>query len=136
MDRQVGAVWELRRQETVLARITVTGEDERALVGTFAAEPEFDEVAPLFAAQCALGTLRNTQITDGIARVWEGLYDTICQSMTLVGPSGPLQDFELNIYDTDGELPQPGRESLAVFDWGYRDRFAWWVDRRNRFHPG
>ncbi|MFF2555139.1 hypothetical protein ACFVUS_29330 [Nocardia sp. NPDC058058] len=133
MDREIGAVWELRRQGTVLARITVTGEDERALVGTFAAEPEFSEVAPLFLAQCALGSLSEPEITDTLVRVWEGLYDSICQSMVLVGPSGPLEGFELNIYDTDGELPQPGREAVAQFDWGYRDHFAWIAERRNRF---
>ncbi|WP_157573952.1 hypothetical protein [Nocardia jejuensis] len=136
MDREIGAVWELRRQKTVLARITVTGEDEQALLGTFAAEPEFGEVAPLFLTQSVLGLLSHAEITDSIARVWEGLYDTICRSMVLIGPSGPLQDFELSIYDTEGEFAQPGREATAEFDWGYRDRFAWWADRRNRFHRG
>lgn len=137
VDRENGAVWELRRHETRLATITVTGYDDEDVIGTFAPEREFDVVAPLFAAQSALGLLPSSEIDDHAIRAWEALYDTIHASMVLIAPSGPVRDFMLSIWDACGEIPAPGREVEASFQFGdipyrYRGQFTWQAENARR----
>ncbi|UGT43180.1 hypothetical protein LTV02_07265 [Nocardia yamanashiensis] len=135
MDREIGSVWELRRSGSVLATIEVTGLDEHRVNGKFVATPEFQYVAPLFAAQGSLQELAAPEITEGVIRAWEGLYDTICRSMVLVAPSGPVREFVLGVYDADGELPRPGAEAEASIEWSahsYRDLLAW---RAEHYRP-
>jgi hypothetical protein len=95
-----GEVWQLRQlhdERAVLGEITITESDFPWLFGTFAPQPDFASVAPLFAAELTLSTVLEDSEDEADLAAWEAAYDEIARSVTLVSPNGPVADFLLHI---------------------------------------
>ncbi|MFI6602988.1 hypothetical protein ACIBHX_42655 [Nonomuraea sp. NPDC050536] len=88
-----GDEWRLMRGDDLLGVISVENGDFPWLSGRFSAESGFDEVKPWFDRELELVD------ADGELDVeaWEEIYSRIEQTVTLVGPSGPVPEFLLHI---------------------------------------
>ena len=93
----IGEVWQVRRGDEVLGEITVANSDFPWLSGSFAARPEFAQVAPQFVEELALSTAILEDDSEAAVDAWEAAYERIAKTMTLVSPSGPVAEFLLHI---------------------------------------
>lgn len=91
---QDDATWRLMREDVLLGTITVEETDFPWLYGRFTAEPAFAEVKPWFDA------VRETMAAEVYDERFDAAYAPIARTLTLVSPSGPLDDFLLHIEGT------------------------------------
>ncbi|MEW2266845.1 hypothetical protein ACGF5T_34200 [Streptomyces sp. NPDC047853] len=85
-----GEVWRLMRQEEPVGEIVIDEADFPWLNGHFVPTPTFAEVKPWFDESLALLEAKEYERFDDS-------YDRIADTLSLVGPSGPVAEFLLHI---------------------------------------
>jgi hypothetical protein len=92
-----GRVWQIVRDDELLADLVVTGGDFPWLNARVRPTAAFEEVRPLFEEE-----LRRLDHLDDDPAPWEAAYRRIRQAVSLLGPGGrPVPEFLLHMKGAD-----------------------------------